>query len=174
MHYVHGARWLEESKARGEPTGTGILDRYILNTIWDWKNWRVDKKKIIKNNGKQIPSNVNVIKCYMVPFYQYGFTLIPTWISDYIHDRMWEKIAYPFEVWEWKSNFIPHFNGRDYFFIMGLKHIKHQRWFCMKLPWHRTVPGLQYAECWLHKPIVSPSVAMNLSNQHNNNLFIYV
>ena len=29
------------------------------------------------------------------PFY-YGLTLIPTWISNYIHHKMWDEITYPF------------------------------------------------------------------------------
>ena len=48
-----------------------------------------------------------------------GLTLIPAWISNYIHYKVWGEITYPFpnfngatvEVWEWISNFIPHFSG---------------------------------------------------------------
>ena len=47
--------------------------------------------------------------------YRAPFTLIPAWISNYIHYKMWYEITYPFpnynsetvEVWEWISNFIP-------------------------------------------------------------------
>ena len=50
----------------------------------------------------------------------YGLTLIPAWISNYIHYKMWDEITNPFthfngatvEVWEWISNFIPHYTGR--------------------------------------------------------------
>ena len=43
----------------------------------------------------------------------------PTWISNYIHKEVWGEITYPFpnvngvtvEVWEWISNFSPHFSG---------------------------------------------------------------
>ena len=53
------------------------------------------------------------------PFYWHGLTLIPAWISDYIHYKVWYEIIYPLsnsngatdEVWEWISNFIPHFTG---------------------------------------------------------------
>ena len=46
-------------------------------------------------------------------------TLIPTWISNHIHRKVWDEIAYPFpnfigctvEVWGWISNFITHFPG---------------------------------------------------------------
>ena len=45
------------------------------------------------------------------PFYSKGLTLIPTWISNYIH-YMWGEITYSIvEVWEWVSNFIPHLIG---------------------------------------------------------------
>ena len=46
-------------------------------------------------------------------FYQYGITLISAWISNYIHDKMWDEITNPFpnlnngtvEVCEWMSKF---------------------------------------------------------------------
>ena len=54
------------------------------------------------------------------PFYSHGLTPIPTWISNYIHCKVWDEISYPFlkfngaavEVYEWVSNFIPHFAGQ--------------------------------------------------------------
>ena len=30
------------------------------------------------------------------PFYKHGLTLIPAWISNYIHYNMWDEITYPF------------------------------------------------------------------------------
>ena len=30
------------------------------------------------------------------PFYQHGLTLIPAWISDYIHYKVWDEITYQF------------------------------------------------------------------------------
>ena len=30
------------------------------------------------------------------PFYQHGLTLIPAWISNHIHYKMWDEITYPF------------------------------------------------------------------------------
>ena len=30
------------------------------------------------------------------PFYKYGLTLIPAWISNYIHYNVWDEITYPF------------------------------------------------------------------------------
>ena len=42
-----------------------------------------------------------------------------SWISNYIHHKVWDEFTYPLsnfngaavEVWEWISNFIPHFLG---------------------------------------------------------------
>ena len=50
------------------------------------------------------------------PFYQHGLTLIPAWISNHMPSKVWDEITCPFpnfsgtavEVWEWRSNFIPH------------------------------------------------------------------
>ena len=52
------------------------------------------------------------------PFW-HGLTLIPLCKSNCIHYELWDEITYPFpnfngctvEVWEWISNFIPHFIG---------------------------------------------------------------
>ena len=66
------------------------------------------------------------------PFYKHGLTLIPAWISDHILSKVWDEIIYSFsnfngctvEVWEWISNFIPHFtfhNGCDYLSMLGSK-----------------------------------------------------
>ena len=49
----------------------------------------------------------------------HGLTLIPAWISNCIHYKVWDQMTYPFpnfngatvEVWEWKSYFIPRFTG---------------------------------------------------------------
>ena len=55
----------------------------------------------------------------LMPLYSHGLTLIPVWISTYIHYKVWDEIDYSFwnfngaavEVWEWISNFILHING---------------------------------------------------------------
>ena len=55
----------------------------------------------------------------MDPFYWHGLTLIPVWISNYIHQNVWDPITYPFpnfngatvEVWELISKFIQHLLG---------------------------------------------------------------
>ena len=50
----------------------------------------------------------------------HGLTLIPAWISNYIHYIVWDEITYSFliffngvivEVYEWISNFTPHITG---------------------------------------------------------------
>ena len=33
---------------------------------------------------------------YCDPFYWHGLTLIPAWMSNYIHYKMWDEITYPF------------------------------------------------------------------------------
>ena len=55
------------------------------------------------------------------PFYQHGLTEIPPCISNHTSMKLWDWIIQPFpnfsgttevctdEVWEWISNFIPHF-----------------------------------------------------------------
>ena len=63
------------------------------------------------------------------PFYQHTSTLIPAWISNYFHHKIWDETTYPFpnfnratvEVCEWISDFIPHFTGIWLFSIPGLK-----------------------------------------------------
>ena len=53
------------------------------------------------------------------PFYLHELTLIPVWMNNYIHYKVWDGITYPFpnvngaalNVWEWVSTFIPHFTG---------------------------------------------------------------
>ena len=53
--------------------------------------------------------------CIISPIiFDHGLTLIPAWISNYIHYKVWDAITHPFlnfygatvEVWEWTSNFI--------------------------------------------------------------------
>ena len=35
-----------------------------------------------------------------VPFYQYGLTVIPAWITNHIPKKMWDEITYPFPNFE--------------------------------------------------------------------------
>ena len=53
------------------------------------------------------------------PFYWHGWTLIPAWISNYIHYKVWYEITYPFPNF---NGAIPHFIGYVYYLSMlGLK-----------------------------------------------------
>ena len=53
------------------------------------------------------------------PFCQLGFPLIPAWLSNCIHNKVWVEIVYPFRnvnnatvgVWEWASYCILYFIG---------------------------------------------------------------
>ena len=55
----------------------------------------------------------SVIKgAHMTPVYKYELTVIPAWVSKYIHCKVWDEITYQFpkfniatiEVWELRSN----------------------------------------------------------------------
>ena len=56
-------------------------------------------------------------KATMDPFYWHWSSLIPSWISNYSHCKVWHEITHSspnfngtaLGVWEWISNFIPHF-----------------------------------------------------------------
>ena len=50
---------------------------------------------------KLIRLGPNPSKNYLEPLYQHGLTLIPVWISKYIHYTVWGEITFPF----------PNFNG---------------------------------------------------------------
>ena len=59
-------------------------------------------------------------------FYRHWFTLIPVWISIYIHCKVCEENTYPFpnvngpviRIWEWISDFISHL-ACDHLSILG-------------------------------------------------------
>ena len=62
------------------------------------------------------------------PLDYYRLTSVPLWIGNYIiHYKVWYEITYPFtnlngataEVWEWKSNFIPHFFEHKITYLIG-------------------------------------------------------
>ena len=56
---------------------------------------------------------------HLGPFHKHGLTLILAWISNHIHYKVWEEINNIFpnvngatvDVFEWISNFVPHFPG---------------------------------------------------------------
>ena len=48
------------------------------------------------------------------PFYKHGLTLIPAWISNYIHFKCRVNLFIYSQcstVWKWMNKFIPHFSG---------------------------------------------------------------
>ena len=67
---------------------------------------------------------------YMIrgPFYWHGLTLIPTWINNHRHNKMWDESTYPFpnlngytvEVWEWRISSHNLLNGCNYVSMVGL------------------------------------------------------
>ena len=58
---------------------------------------------------------VVVIYIFQGPICLYGITLIPAWVRNYIHYKIWYKIIYLFpntngrniDIWEWITNSIP-------------------------------------------------------------------
>ena len=80
-------------------------------------------------------------------FYQHGLTLMPTWISNYIHNKLWDGITCPFpelscsvEVWVWINSFIPQPTGRvitypcwDWSWIILVKGVPAVRLCCLFL-----------------------------------------
>ena len=92
-----------------------------LNDL-DKNDWHQTTKKYSKNHVQNDTCCLAAITGTTIlitwgSFYQHGLTLISAWISNYIHYKVWDGIIYPFrnfngctvEVWEWISNFIPHF-----------------------------------------------------------------
>ena len=69
---------------------------------------------------------------------------ILAWISNYTHSKVWDDITYPFpnsngctvEVWEWKSNVIPHFIGHG--IAMPTIDVKQLLWL-IGINWNRSV-----------------------------------
>ena len=53
----------------------------------------------------KMQSSANILFLFL--FYQHVLTLIPAWISNYIHYKMWDEITYPLKFRNgWY--FIPH------------------------------------------------------------------
>ena len=55
---------------------------------------------VIKSGHKHVFVIVAVILSWVTescgPFYEHGLILIPAWISNYIHHKVWDAITYPF------------------------------------------------------------------------------
>ena len=60
-----------------------------------------------------------ILPLWFITDRDYGLILIKAWIDHYIHYKEWDEITYPFsnfngctaKIWEWISDFIPHFTG---------------------------------------------------------------
>ena len=61
---------------------------YVLNYVF-YSNSRVYNHFI---SSRVCGSNIDTSG----PFYLHGLTLIPAWISNYIHYKVWDEITYPF------------------------------------------------------------------------------
>ena len=65
-----------------------------------WLSW--DRDVRVQMSGSSIYTPFGDFKgwkwtlYYSVPFYLHGLTLIPAWISNYIHYNMRDEITYPF------------------------------------------------------------------------------
>ena len=69
------------------------------------------------NNNFLFPAELTGFNCS--PIYKHGLTLIPTWISDYIHYNVWDEITYPFlNLHRWSLGMD---KACDYLSMLGLK-----------------------------------------------------
>ena len=87
-----------------------ILTHWRLECIYAAVNW-------VMNDIQLVIIDLESPSLTSGQFYWFAFTLLPARISNSIHYKAWDEITYPFpnfnsttgEVWEWMSNFIPHF-----------------------------------------------------------------
>ena len=102
------AWWWIGDKLLSEPMLTQFIDIYG-DTRGRWVRMGHQDSKCSNGGQGNMP--------YWMSYH--GLSLILAWITNYIHDKVWDEITYPFpnfngytiEVWEWISNFIPHFAG---------------------------------------------------------------
>ena len=123
---------------------------------WNWKliHIRCSDQRRTNSNTQMLVQTYGL--WYFDPlcrghFYWRGLTLNPAWISNHTPSKLWvwDKITCPFpnfngatvEVWEWISNFIPHFimyiityPGTPYQTCF-LQSVYGRRWF--RIPWWR-------------------------------------
>ena len=86
---------------------------------------------MIRHSQHPTMQKVHTWCCLAVVDHQAILAVITAWISNYIHCKVWDGIIYSLlnfngsdaEFWEWISNFIPHFTGRDYLSMLELKSI---------------------------------------------------
>ena len=88
---------------------------------WSKRYWWIDNLPVSPNYSLFHGCNMLQIlhmsyNMFMLPCY-HSLTLISAWISNHMSYTVWDEITYPFPnfngvtvgVWEWMSNFIPHF-----------------------------------------------------------------
>ena len=103
------------SKGRN-PCRVCIYTIDTLNIYVKAKQQNERYKYLLFSIGEWVGAQPQWIYC-SGPFYQHWLTLIPTWISNHTRSEVWDKITSPFPnfngatvaVWEWISNFIPHY-----------------------------------------------------------------
>ena len=103
----------------GEFTGTGEFPAQRASNAENVSIWW-------HHHVQNVPQNrCSILFCFVFqwitrgPFHYHGLAIIPAYIGYHTHYKVWVEITYPFpnfsgatvEVWEWVSNFIPHFTG---------------------------------------------------------------
>ena len=89
-------------------------------TSWAWVNLppcRMHMKFPYENKKGHLDLWIRSHVWSLGPFYQHGFTLIPTWRNNHMHSKVWHEIIYSLPnvigtivtLWEWISNSIQHF-----------------------------------------------------------------
>ena len=88
----------------------------LIYTLLQLLQWREENHVILDRI-------ITALNCTLVPirnpFYKHGFTLIPVWVSNNMHHKVWGEnyISIPkfqraaVEVWGWINNFIRFFHG---------------------------------------------------------------
>ena len=77
-------------------------------------DYRAREMHNITSRNDKIAAHLDSLLCL---FYSRGLALMPAWISNHMSSKVWDGITYHFpnfsgctvEVWQWISNFIPHF-----------------------------------------------------------------
>ena len=67
-----------------------IICQDIKANFTNMRTAKIDS--LVSNNTVQRDKRL----IYWASFYYYGLTLIPAWISNYVHFKMWDEITYPF------------------------------------------------------------------------------
>ena len=83
-------------KPLSEPILTQSTDAYValggdeLIVNESYQSWKS------RDIGTGRHAGTTGLKTSRGPFYSHGLTLIPAWISNYIHYKVWNEITYPF------------------------------------------------------------------------------